>query len=78
MGNITVLALYDRISVFHTLKPLLFSRQRKLFDFAYSPKHCLKRDRNKALILERFFLKLDRVNLQLLRRLPCSVTGAFT
>jgi hypothetical protein len=69
MGRITILALYDRISIFHTLKPFLFSQHRALFDFSRSVDYCLKKDKNRALILERFFLKPDRVDEELLEKL---------
>ena len=69
MGRITVLALYDRISVFHTFRPFLFSRHRHLFDFSQSSEYCLKKDNNTVLILERFFLKPDRVDFELLQKL---------
>jgi hypothetical protein len=67
--KITVLALYDRISLFHTLKPLLFSRYQPLFDFSGSVDHCLQQDKNRVLILERFFLKPDKVDMPLLEKL---------
>ena len=69
MGRITVLAFYDRISIFHTFKPFLFSRHRPLFDFSRSVGYCLKKDKNRVLILERIFLKPDRVDVELLKKL---------
>jgi hypothetical protein len=69
VGRITVLACYDRISIFHTFKPFLFSRHRTLFDFSQSTDYCLKKDKHRVLILERFFLKPDRVDKELIKKL---------
>jgi hypothetical protein len=69
VGRITILAFYDRISIFHTFKPILFSRHRPLFDFSRSVDYCLKKDKNRVLILERFFLKPDKVDEELLSKL---------
>lgn len=67
--GITVLAFYDRISAFHSLKPFLFSKHRRLFRYVNDPARCLRGDRNKVLFLDRWFLKPDRVDLELLKRL---------
>ena len=67
--QITILALIDRISAFHSTKPFLFSRHRRLFHFTQSSEFCLKRDKNRVLFLDRWFLKPDRVDLDLLRAL---------
>lgn len=69
MRDITVLALFDRIACFHTLKPFLFSRQAGRFRFTDSPEWCLKKDRNRVLVIVRLFLKPDRVDVELMRRL---------
>ena len=66
---ITVLAFYDRISAFHSLKPFLVSRHRKAFTFTRSAEYCLRRDRNRTLFMDRWFLKPDRVDLELMKRL---------
>ena len=66
--GITVLAFFDRISSFHSLMPFLFSRHRKLFRYVNSPGAC-KGDRNKVLFMDRWFLKPDKVDLELLKRL---------
>ncbi len=67
--KITILSFYDRISLFHSLKPFLFSRHSGLFDFTRDPRYCLTRDRNRVLFMDRWFLKPDRVDLDLLARL---------
>jgi len=67
--NITILSFYDRISAFHSLKPFLFSRHRKAFTYTNSAEYCLRRDRNRVLFMDRWFLKPDRVDLELLKRL---------
>ena len=68
MDRITVLALYDRISVFHTLKPFLFSRRHhRRFTFTRDPDYVLRRDHNRVLVIVRWFLKPDRVDLEFLR-----------
>ena len=67
--QITVLAFFDRISAFHSLKPFLFSKHRRLFNFTNSVEHCLKRDRNRVLFMDRWFLKPDYTDLDLMRKL---------
>jgi len=69
MGKITVLALYDRIACFHTLKPFLFSVRAKDFRFTNSVDYCLTKDRNRILIMVRWFIKPDVVDLDLMRKL---------
>ncbi len=69
MRDITVLSLFDRIACFHTLKPFLFSPHSRRFRFTDSAEYCLTKDRNRVLILVRLFLKPDRVDLDLLRKL---------
>ncbi len=69
MSRITVLAIHDRIACFHTLAPFLFSHDPRRFQFTDSPEWCLQRDSNDVLIMVRRFIKPDRVDLDLLRRL---------
>jgi hypothetical protein len=67
--EITVLALFDRISLFHTLKPFFTCPCGHGFHITDSAEHCLRRDRNRVLIMERMFLKPDVVDYDLLRKL---------
>ncbi len=67
--KITVLSFYDRISLFHSLKPFLFSKYRNIFSFTNSPDYCLDRDKNTVLFMDRWFLKPDCVDMDLLIRL---------
>ncbi len=67
--KITVLSFYDRISLFHSLKPFLFSRHKGLFTFTNKPEYCLLKDTNTVLFLDRWFLKPDFVDIELLSRL---------
>lgn len=67
--RITVLAFYDRITLFNTMKPFLFSKYRKMFNFTRNPQYCLRRDTNKILFMVRWFLKPDYVDMELLKRL---------
>lgn len=69
MPDITILTFYDRIAAFHTLKPFLFSKEAKRFAYTNSPEWCLKKDRNRILVMVRWFLKPDRVDLDLLKKL---------
>ena len=69
MSRITVLTIHDRISCFHSLQPFLFCRDPHRFNFTSSPDWCLTRDRNDTLIMVRLFIKPDRVDEELLRRL---------
>ena len=69
MNGITVLSIHDRISCFHSLHPFLFSRDPWRFTFTSSPLWCLAHDRNDILIMVRLFIKPDRVDEELLRRL---------
>ena len=73
MTHITVLALFDRISVFHTLKPFLNCRRLRASGYTFtitdSPDYCLKKDRNTVLIMVRMFLKPDVIDHDLLRAL---------
>jgi hypothetical protein len=69
MGDITVLTFVDRIACFHTLKPFLFSPRGKRFRYTDSPDWCLRRDRNRILVMVRQFLKPDRVDIELMKKL---------
>ncbi|WP_020613947.1 glycosyltransferase [Sediminispirochaeta bajacaliforniensis] len=69
MAKITVLSIYDRIACFHTLRPFLLYRDQKLFDYTNSVDFCLQRDRNRILVMVRWFLKPDRVDMEVMRRL---------
>jgi hypothetical protein len=53
---ITILAHYDRISLFHTMTPFfLKQKERKIFHITQSAAWCLKHDKNKILFMERQF-----------------------
>jgi hypothetical protein len=52
---ITVLVCYERISLFHTMEPFFRKRFKKLFRFTQSAGFCLKKDKNKILLMERQF-----------------------
>lgn len=74
--GITVLALFDRISVFHTLAPYLIGLHRRVWDgtpprltYTDSPDWCLARDKNDFLIIERLFLKPPVTDIPLLEAL---------
>ena len=67
--KITVLAFYDRISLFHSLKPFLFYKHRRMFTFTRYPEYCLTRDTNKILFMDRWFQKPDHVDIELLKKL---------
>ncbi len=69
MSKITILSVYDRIACFHTLRPFLTYRDRKLFHYTNSAEYCLKKDKNSVLIMVRWFLKPDYVDLDLMRKL---------
>jgi hypothetical protein len=73
-SRITVLVYFDRISLFYTLAPLLLARDVvRLLDFTQSVDYCFHRDRNRALLILRYFegLKLHdgEVDLRLMARL---------
>ncbi|MDR1216318.1 MAG: glycosyltransferase [Treponema sp.] len=61
---ITILAYYDRISVFHTIAPFFLKKYRRLFHFTQSLDFCLKHDKNKTLFMERLFLSRDPRDLR--------------
>ncbi|MDC7221308.1 MAG: glycosyltransferase family 1 protein [Spirochaetales bacterium] len=68
MEKITVLSIYDRISVYHTLKPFLYSKHRKnQFDYTSDPEYVLNKDKNEVLIMLRWFLKPDKVDIEFLK-----------
>lgn len=73
MTRITVLAFFDRISVYHSLKPFLNCRQTAIREYSFtitdSPDYCLTKDRNRILIILRRFLKPDVVDFDLLEKL---------
>ncbi|NMC99440.1 MAG: glycosyltransferase family 1 protein [Bacteroidales bacterium] len=52
---ITILAFYERISIFHTMTPFFLPKYRKLFLITNNINWCLKNDKNKILFIERFF-----------------------
>jgi hypothetical protein len=52
---ITILACYERISLFHTMEPFFDKRFRSLFHLTQSFDYCLSRDKNKTLFMERCF-----------------------
>jgi len=56
---ITLLACYERISLFHTLEPFFRKPFRGMFRFTSSPEFCLKRDTNSTLFMERWFQHRD-------------------
>ena len=69
MSGITVLTIFDRISCFHSLKPFLFSERAADFTYTADPDWCLRRDKNKILVIVRVFIKPDAVDTELLRKL---------
>ena len=52
---ITILAFYERISLFHTMEPFFLPRFRNLFTITDNIEWCLTKDSNKILIIERLF-----------------------
>ena len=74
--NITVLALFDRISLYHSLKPFLlcpgqpgFSVLGHSFTFTDSPEFCVKKDTARVLVIVRLFLKPPLVDYGLMEKL---------
>ncbi|MBA7571745.1 hypothetical protein ES708_13513 [subsurface metagenome] len=67
--KITVLAFFDRISLFNSMNPFLFSIHRKMFSFTRNPQYCLTHDTNTILFMDRWFLKPDYVDIELLKKL---------
>ena len=74
---ITILAYYERISVFHTILPFLLKNHesgKKIFQFTQSVDWCLAKDKNKILFMERFFQHreprdLENTELEILKKL---------
>ena len=66
---ITVLAYYERISLFHTMEPFFLPQFRGLFRFTQSPEFCLRKDRNRILFMERWFKTDLPPDLELMQRL---------
>jgi hypothetical protein len=55
-NRVTVLCLFNRITLFYTLAPFLLTKDiARLLDFTQSLDHCLRRDRNRTLLIVRFF-----------------------
>lgn len=82
--DITILALYDRISIFHTLSPWLLGLHKDTWDgappritFTDDPTWCLTRDRNEHLIMVRRFLKPPVTDTGLLERLRARYRRIF-
>ena len=69
MSKITVFTLVDRIACFYSLYPFLVFGGKDRFDFTSSADFCLERDTNDTLIMMRQFIKPDRVDVELLRKL---------
>jgi hypothetical protein len=74
--RITVLTFHQRLSSFYSLAPLLRSRiYAKAIDVTQSLRYCLKKDRNRRLLIVRFFVpghyvdEHDRLDLCPLRML---------
>ena len=78
---ITILAQYERISLFHTMIPFFLKNRtlqkevkKKIFTFTRSSRWCLEYDKNSVLFLERFFQHREPRNpeaeeLELLKKL---------
>lgn len=69
MSKITILSVYDRIACFHSLRPFLLYRDQGLFTFTNSLDYCLNQDKNQILVMVRWFLKPDVVNLDVMKAL---------
>jgi len=75
MHKITVLTLVDRIACFYTLSPFFNNTDpRWHFTWTDNPSWCLTSDHNDILIMVRQFIKPDRVDHDLLRRLRAKYT----
>lgn len=68
MKKITVLAFYDRLSLFHSLKPFIFSKNSRFFKFTNNPDYVLNKDKNEILIMVRWFIKPDRVDMDFMKK----------
>lgn len=73
---ITILAQYERISLFHTMFPFFLKNreEKKIFCFTQSPELCLRHDKNKILLMERYFQHreprdIEETELSLLKKL---------
>ena len=66
---ITVLAYFERISLFHTMEPFFSKRFRKMFTITGNLDWCLKGDKNKVLFMERWFKNDLPPDLELMQRL---------
>jgi hypothetical protein len=66
---ITLLAFYERISLFHTLEPFFSKKYRQLFHFTQSADYCLGADKNRVLIMERWFQHRNPPDLRLMEGL---------
>ncbi len=70
MFNITVLTYVDRIACFYSLSPFLGNTDADYrFTWTSDVEWCLAKDTNRILVMMRQFIKPDRVDLDLLRRL---------
>ncbi len=69
MSKITILTIADRIACFHSLKPFLFNTTEHYFTFTTSKDFCLTKDTNSILIMMRQFIKPDKVDLDLMKKL---------
>jgi hypothetical protein len=77
---ITLLAHYERISLFHTMTPFFLKKFRRLFRLTCSPGYCLAKDKNKILFMERWFQHrepgdLEPEDLELMQRLRDKYTS---
>jgi hypothetical protein len=66
---ITLLAWYERISLFHTMEPFFRKKYRNLFHLTQSADYCLNRDKNSVLVMERWFQSRNPPDLVLMERL---------
>jgi hypothetical protein len=69
MNKITVFTLVDRIACFYSLYPFLMFGGKDRFDFTSSAEWCLSKDTNDVCIMMRQFIKPDKVDTELLRKL---------
>jgi hypothetical protein len=68
-GRITVLAYFNRISVFYSLLPIARTEWYRACDFTQSLQYCLNRDRNPYLIIVRYFSRSDEDKTAALNKL---------
>lgn len=70
MINITVLTFVDRIACFYSLYPFFKNTDRNFrFTYTSDPAWCLTKDKNRILVMMRQFIKPDRVDMDLMKRL---------